>query len=570
MSTFPASSDNLATTHADGTGEIIHASTINALADAVNAIEAALLNQTIGLTPSGTVGGVDISGTYPNGLTIKNGVVTAAKVGADVATLDSNGLLPLRQSGNGLYRTFESFGGAQNQAVALQTTAWNAYLTWAGANGGGVCCFGPYRYQHLPSLLDIPSYGGVEGTNFSTVLEIDSTATGHGVGNHISSNGTTDPNGIAVSIRDFFLDMSKIDPTHVNGSGVRSLLGTQDGVHIETNPTSGAGGNSTQRFTFNNDQETIVSRVFVWAAPRDCFNFTGKGENNIVDCRAYSAGRYGYKTTFDMNVLGCTTGGSGDHGFEIGTSNRIVGCKAWYSGQLTNGAGFHVFGNSNGQINLTGVEAQDNKGPGYLLDTCAAGVTIIGTADSNSTSGVGSFPAIDIWNCNEVIANINCSDRKNAGTVTQTHALRIRSLSSSNTINIKHKGLNGGVVGTPIDTGSDFTLATTNNITVNGYLGRNPVTFASTITPDPTAGSTIAVTLTGPITIAAPTNGTYWPGCRMKFVLTQDATGGRTITWNGVYKTPPAATTTLSTTTVASFEYDGTNWRLDGFRTGDL
>jgi hypothetical protein len=56
---------------------------------------------------------------------------------------------------------------------------------------------------------------------------------------------------------------------------------------------------------------------------------------------------------------------------------------------------------------------------------------------------------------------------------------------------------------------------------------------------------------------------------RLKFVLTQDATGGRTITWNAVYKTPSAATTTANTSTTAVFEYDGSVWRMESFLTGN-
>jgi hypothetical protein len=41
-STYPATLDSLATTHADGTGEVIHAATVNDLADATNKVEAEL------------------------------------------------------------------------------------------------------------------------------------------------------------------------------------------------------------------------------------------------------------------------------------------------------------------------------------------------------------------------------------------------------------------------------------------------------------------------------------------------------------------------------------------------
>jgi Right handed beta helix region len=472
-------------------------------------------------------------------------------------------------------RTFEYFGGATNQSLTLQTAAWNNYLSWVSSNNGGYCTFGPYLYQHLPSLTGIPSYGGIMGAGYATILQIDSTVTGHGIGNHISTNGTTDPNGIMGRYAHFWLDMSQISPATVNASGLRTTAGTQDGVHIETNPTSASGalnanGLTAERFAFDHDNNSIFQNVFVYCAPRDGFSFTGLGENITNGVRSYCNGRYGLLTTFDHFATDVSVGGNGDHGIYVNGSGsvRLHGCKSWYSGQLTNGHGFYIRNITNGAVVLAACEAQDNKGSAYSLDTIVGPVVIQGTADSNSTQSAGTSPAVDVWNTNGAIIDVGCVERQVAAP-TQTHALRIRSTSVNNKIRLTHRGENGAVVSTPLDTGSDFTLSKTNDISINSYGARNPATFAASFTPDPTAGNSIAITLTAAITINAPTAGTYWPGARLKFVLTQDATGGRTITWNAVYKTPPAATTTASTNTIAVYEYDGTNWRLESFRTGD-
>lgn len=62
------------------------------------------------------------------------------------------------------------------------------------------------------------------------------------------------------------------------------------------------------------------------------------------------------------------------------------------------------------------------------------------------------------------------------------------------------------------------------------------ISYAASITPDLTAGNIFSVgTLTGNITINAPT-GTLTDGKRITFRLNQDATGGRTMTWNAVFR----------------------------------
>ena len=88
------------------------------------------------------------------------------------------------------------------------------------------------------------------------------------------------------------------------------------------------------------------------------------------------------------------------------------------------------------------------------------------------------------------------------------------------------------------------------------------VAYAATLNVDAAAGSLVVVgTLTGNVTIAAPTNPTT--GARLTYVLTQDGTGSRTGTWNSVFKlaTSLTLTTTASKVDVISFVYDGTNWR---------
>jgi hypothetical protein len=51
---------------------------------------------------------------------------------------------------------------------------------------------------------------------------------------------------------------------------------------------------------------------------------------------------------------------------------------------------------------------------------------------------------------------------------------------------------------------------------------------------------------------------------KLLFQLTQDGTGGRTVSFGTAYKTATAVATTASSVTSIGFGYDGTNWRESG------
>jgi hypothetical protein len=93
--------------------------------------------------------------------------------------------------------------------------------------------------------------------------------------------------------------------------------------------------------------------------------------------------------------------------------------------------------------------------------------------------------------------------------------------------------------------------------------------FAASFTPDPTRGEVQMVTLTGGITVNNPANSAS--GQKLVFMWTQDATGGRRITYGSHYLTGgvPPVNTTAGTTTIDEFLCVGGNyWRLCGRITG--
>lgn len=74
-------------------------------------------------------------------------------------------------------------------------------------------------------------------------------------------------------------------------------------------------------------------------------------------------------------------------------------------------------------------------------------------------------------------------------------------------------------------------------------------------------GGLVQMTLTANVTSATMTDGV--DGQEVSFVLTQDATGGRTIAWPSNFDNPPASVTTASGVTAGTFKFIGatSRWR---------
>jgi hypothetical protein len=100
----------------------------------------------------------------------------------------------------------------------------------------------------------------------------------------------------------------------------------------------------------------------------------------------------------------------------------------------------------------------------------------------------------------------------------------------------------------------------TGTVTIDANIANQTLTDGSTINWDVSLGSVATVTLGGSRTMAAPTNlkiGTYI------LHVVQDGSGGRSLTWNSVFKWPAGVAPTLTSTAnrrdLFSFVCDGTN-----------
>lgn len=99
----------------------------------------------------------------------------------------------------------------------------------------------------------------------------------------------------------------------------------------------------------------------------------------------------------------------------------------------------------------------------------------------------------------------------------------------------------------------------TNVVPVHNVENAQDIAYAAAITPDLALGTSIVVgTLTGNLTINAPTN--VVKGETLDIALAQDGTGGRTITWDAVFKKAADGAGTANQKASTSFMFDGTHW----------
>lgn len=265
----------------------------------------------------------------------------------------------------------------------------------------------------------------------------------------------------------------------------------------------------------------------------------------------------------DCFFEGCTAAASGQanatvsttlaaSGFKIaGANSRLYGCKAFGQLGTSNSWGFAVSGA--GRHLIAACEAQDCQGDGYSLAGNYPSVATGCIADS--CGGVG----YRIDSAGQTLSG--CTALNRGGSYTMIAAVAsgnaqtvIRGLV---TTGVRRIYLSGGAYTQDFYAGADIDKA---------KAGQS-VAYAATVTPDPYLGGEVRIgAFTGNITINKPTCSTelgdLWPmGMRVGFWLTQDATGGRTVTFNAQYKTTAAIPTTANSVTFVEFSWDGTNWR---------
>jgi hypothetical protein len=317
------------------------------------------------------------------------------------------------------------------------------------------------------------------------------------------------------------------------------------------------------------DPHYLVRDVIMRNCKGDGFENIGQSESRIENCHVDDVDACGFRPSTDTWMRDCSAESCGRSGYFFRfSSTRAVSLKAFNNGTITqtDSAGFLLEGPSvleEGTIALMGCEAQDNRGWGFwMLNRQRSLVTC--TTSSNSQISAGTYGGMNFSGvASQCIVDLISTTRNYSGGTNdaQKNALAIAATCVSNKFRISHGSSTSGTVTTALQAGSDVSGG--NEININGMGGSKTDTFAASYTPDPYTGTTHKMILTANVTaVNAPSNAHQ--GCKLKLILQQDGTGGRTLpAFNAIYKMLAAVTNTGNTLNkywVAEFEYDGTNW----------
>jgi hypothetical protein len=425
--------------------------------------------------------------------------------------------------------------------------------------------------NEVPFVDIVAEYGAVAGSDSTTAIQnaIDAVAT---AGGGIVYVPPTSSNFRASQIRmkDYVWLLGA-----GRGSGITSLasnpnpylvvLDTNAVVHTVISDLEFLGDKANQtdngcihydHTSGGTDQRHQFRNLFINQFEGNGIHMTGPNRGaSFFRCFSSGSDGHGFVTTASVsdmslvNVISINNGLDGFHFANSSEGNRLVNCKSGNNGQVdsTNyGDGYYIDGNF---LEIVGCEAQSNLRHGWhFKDT--TGSKIGSVASMSNAAHAYRFDA-----CSDMVIQGVANDAAGvggAGPHTRIVEL-VGTANDNNTIDIQYKA-NGLAAATAPVNGD----ANNNRIIVGQGRNDTTVTFATSLTPDPYLYEVARITLTDNITFNAPTY--QHRGQRLRFILTQDGTGGRTMTFNAVFKTNWGPSTAASAINVIEFECDGTNW----------
>jgi len=430
--------------------------------------------------------------------------------------------------------------GAVGDGTTDDTVAIQDALDYADSLGGGAV-YAPGG-TYVASQIRIPSNTMLYGAGRKTIFLQKASSTG----TFITSK--TPASDIQITLRDF----------EVNGNASNQTA-ANDGVNLDQ--TDMALGTLVRHNMSNIHIENCKGNGLVHSFPsRDSVY----SDITIYYCDGIGLSVLGSDSHFNnINI-----GQSGLEGFLLGggASNVFTNIKSWYSGRITpaNGRGFYIrTSNGNGFANC---HSQENEAHGWSVFGSSAAVTglvMVGCkSDSDNKSG-GSYNGLNLDNVEG--AKIDFKSYKGTSEGPVSDGLNLSGGTTDCYIEV--------VAGVPTVDYSSFSVdgstsdLINNTIILNNNLNKiHTQPFASTWTPNVTIAKTQKMVLTGNLTINVPT--TNYKGNGLRFILEQDATGTRTITFGAGFLTSGTVDTTGSTSTVVEYQYDGTSWIEVSFVTG--
>jgi hypothetical protein len=544
------------------------------------AIDAVAGSTTAGVSSGG--GGVFIpAGTFQvSGLQIKHRVtLVGVGHGASILRQIAGSKVPVVRSAdhvqNCSIRDLRIVGDPTSHGWAITSTTWNTPNL----------CIVTTSAHNIPQGMTVTVAGtgsaGNQGSFWHVVDRSWSATTTYAVGD-VTTQGThrytvtvagtsggtipTFPTGTGATVADGGVTWKEcglaansviVQPDTANSPASTGAVGTVSWAHgilLQSHL------NNSGTLDEQNDPRHDIIGVMVRYAGADGFVIQDRGANSTVGCWSYDSNGHGFNCGTDNQLVNCDSGTSGYDGFYVsGGECRITGSKAWYSGQVQStgglGNGFHITNFAGGQY--TGLSAQDNGRSGYFFDSCGRQIGTALEADSNARLTAQAAPAFDFRNAYTCSIQGMAWDRNQTPGSRQKYAVDFSNGSSGNSIDIVFEdGSVSGALAIKTPGNISGNRVRVNQMTGGIRLGQTP--SAGSYTPPKYDSLIVMSALTAIVTINAPVESI--PGQEMTLVIPQDATGGRTVSFNAIYKTTGAIVTTLSTTTRIRFLFDGTNW----------
>ena len=287
-----------------------------------------------------------------------------------------------------------------------------------------------------------------------------------------------------------------------------------------------------------------VKNVFVQKAKGNGFVVRGFGRDSMCDgITVYFCDGFGFKAqTADSHWSNINVGQSLKTGFLIGAGGLYTNIKAWYSGRLDPAnTGSNAFQISADAVQGHNLWAQDTTGHGFYIS--GSNKCILSMVSQNS----GDHGAY-LTGSSDNIVELQCID--DVGAV-NTHNRAIGHYGSSARNEARVKNTTSAV---SINTGGDENLNQTRIL-------REPAlakAYAFTYSFSAQVAEVFKTTLTGNVSVQAPSAPVK--GLEVELQFTQDATGGRTVTFDGVFKVNWTPATTAGKLNIIRFRYDGMNW----------
>lgn len=315
--------------------------------------------------------------------------------------------------------------------AAANDTAFAAAEAAAFAVQGTVIL--PYGYGYISAPMSVRSRVGVWGAGqYGTVIQLADNSNCHMLINHVSTNGTTDPNGMFIHVKNLCLDGRG---AHQSGGGPFY------GIYFTTNPDVGSQASSDLSY----DATQLVENCITRNIKGDGFRVEGRSDIRMTNCKATNSGRNGFNIRFDTHLHGCIVEKSGQEGFFIwGSSCQLTNCKAYICGQDTasvsgmtsvpdSGHGYYIAGTGIGEVSLAACDAQETTGAGFYLATDTNAVSITGTVQKSSFNNLSSaWPSVVVDNSSNNVISVTSKN------ITAIRGLALINGADRNIINMGH------------------------------------------------------------------------------------------------------------------------------------